>query len=56
VDFWDVEEMANKIIAVLKYRPLGETLRRQSSFEIGKFCWKNAASQCRRIYDKVVRV
>jgi glycosyltransferase involved in cell wall biosynthesis len=56
VDFWDVEEMANKIIAVLKYRPLGETLRRHSSFELGKFCWKNAASQCRRIYDKVIRV
>jgi glycosyltransferase involved in cell wall biosynthesis len=27
VDFWDVDEIANKIIAVLKYPPLGTTLR-----------------------------
>src|ERR1041384_8017598 len=27
VDFWDTDEMANKIIAVLRHRPLASTLR-----------------------------
>jgi glycogen(starch) synthase len=27
VDFWDMDDMANKIVAVLKYPPLSQTLR-----------------------------
>jgi len=34
VDFWDINEMANKIIAVLKHPPLASTLRQHGSFEV----------------------
>jgi len=46
VDFWDVEEMANKIIAVLKYSPLKITLQNHGNFEVRKLKWKDSNSGC----------
>src|ERR1700745_4246815 len=43
VDFWDVNEMANKIIAVLKHPPLASTLRQHGSFEVRRLSWSDAA-------------
>ena len=43
VDFWDTTEMANKIIAVLKYPPLASTLRQHGSFEVRQWSWTDAA-------------
>ena len=54
VDFWDVDEMANKIIAVLKYRPLHMTLREQGSFEVRKLRWDDAARRCNDIYNETM--
>ncbi len=53
VDFWDVDEMANKIIAVLRYPPLGITLRNYGNFEIRKLQWRDSAVRCSRIYEQV---
>jgi len=52
VDFWDVDEIANKIIAVLKYPPLGLTLRNYGNFEVRKLRWKDSAEKCARIYEE----
>jgi glycogen(starch) synthase len=52
VDFWDVDEIANKIIAVLKYPPLGITLRNYGNFEVRKLRWKDSAAKCARIYEE----
>lgn len=54
VDFWDTDEMANKIAAVLKYPPLQMTLREHGNFEVRKLRWKDAAETCARIYSEVV--
>ncbi len=54
VDFWDVNEIANKIIAVLKYPPLGITLRSHGNFEVRKLRWEDAALKCARIYDEML--
>lgn len=54
VDFWDTEEMANKIIAVLKYPPLQMTLREHGNFEVRKLKWSDAAEKCARIYADVM--
>ena len=57
VDFWDVDEIANKIIAVLKYPPLWITLRSHGNFEVRKLRWKDTAAKCARIYqDTLVAV
>lgn len=54
VDFWDVEDMANKIIAVLRHQPLSLTLREQADFEVRKLTWSGAAEKCIQIYDKAI--
>jgi glycosyltransferase involved in cell wall biosynthesis len=54
VDFWDVDEIANKIIAVLKYPPLEETLANYGNFEIRKLRWKDSAQKCAKIYEEVL--
>ena len=54
VDFWDVTEMANKIVAVLKYPPLQMTLRNHGNFEVRKLRWKDAARNCLKIYREML--
>lgn len=54
VDFWDVDEMANKIIAVLRHPPLQATLREHGSFEIRKLTWTDSAQACVNVYQGVI--
>ena len=53
VDFWDVTEMANKIIAVLKYPPLQLTLREHGNFEVRRLRWSGAAQKCLKVYNSI---
>jgi glycosyltransferase involved in cell wall biosynthesis len=55
VDFWDIEEMANKIIAVLRHPPLASTLRQHGSFEVNKMSWLDSASSCIEVYNQAVK-
>jgi len=52
VDFWDVNEMANKIVAVLKHPPLASTLRQHGNFEVRRMSWTDAARQCVQVYEE----
>jgi glycosyltransferase involved in cell wall biosynthesis len=52
VDFWDINEMANKIIAVLRHPPLASTLRQHGSFEVRRLSWTDAAKACVSVYDE----
>jgi glycosyltransferase involved in cell wall biosynthesis len=54
VDFWDVNEIANKIVAVLKYPPLQMTLRSHGNFEVRKLRWQDAAAKCAKIYEEML--
>jgi len=54
VDFWDINEMANKIVAVLRYAPLQMTLRNHGNFEVRKLRWEDAARSCLRIYQETI--
>jgi len=51
VDFWDVDEMANKIVAVLRHPPLHATLRDHGSFEVRRLSWTDAAANCIKVYQ-----
>jgi glycosyltransferase involved in cell wall biosynthesis len=55
VDFWDIEEMANKIFAVLRHPPLASTLRENASAEIRQMTWDKAAGACLRLYHLLLR-
>lgn len=54
VDFWDVEEMADKVLAVLRHPPLARTLRRRAEFEVRKLTWADAADRCVKVYREAV--
>lgn len=54
VDFWDVKEMANKILAVLRYPPLHMTLREHGNFEVRKLTWEDSARKCADIYGNLM--
>ncbi|HOI53707.1 MAG TPA: glycosyltransferase [Phycisphaerae bacterium] len=53
VDFWDINEMANKIIAVLRHAPLRETLKKHAHFEVRKFSWRDASRSCVELYERL---
>ncbi|MFH1134429.1 MAG: glycosyltransferase family 4 protein [Nanoarchaeota archaeon] len=54
VDFWDINEMANKMLGVLHYDPLHETLLENSYDEVKKFSWDDSAEKCLDVYRSVV--
>jgi len=53
VDFWDVDQMANKILAAARYPELRETLRDNGFTETAKFDWVESARKCLDIYRKI---
>ncbi|MEL6498702.1 MAG: glycosyltransferase [Planctomycetota bacterium] len=55
VDFWDIDEMANKVIAVLRHPPLSQTLRQHGPMELRGLTWDGAAQRVIDIYDDVLR-
>lgn len=52
VDFWDVNEMANKIVAVLRHPPLQKTLREHGRIEVRKLSWTDSARKCLDVYQQ----
>lgn len=54
VDFWDVEDMADKILAVLNHRPLSATLKRHAGEEVRQLTWDGAARRCMGVYEKAI--
>ncbi len=56
VDFWDVEDIANKIIAVLKHPPLSSTLREHADIELRKLTWDDAAGKCVNVYHDALKL
>jgi glycosyltransferase involved in cell wall biosynthesis len=55
VDFWDTDEMANKILAVLRHPPLQRVLRQQGQIELRKLSWRDSAVKCKEIYERITR-
>jgi glycosyltransferase involved in cell wall biosynthesis len=53
VDFWDTDEMANKIISLLRYEPLRKTITSNGNQEISLFTWDNVADQTLSVYREI---
>ena len=53
VDFWDTQEMANKIVAVLRHPPLARTLRSHATIELKKLTWDHAAQKTHALYERL---
>jgi len=54
VDFWDINQMANKIIAVLNHPPLRTALCENGRHEVNKFQWENSAARVKDIYEQTL--
>ena len=54
VDFWDTDEMANKIISLIRYKPLHKTLAQEGKREIELFTWDRVADKTIEVYNGVM--
>jgi glycogen synthase len=56
VDFWDVEEMANKILAALRYPVMHHQLVREGRSELNRLSWRAAARKVVAVYNRMLTV
>lgn len=54
VDFWDVDEMANQILAVLENQELEECLFKNGNSELDSLSWSSTANKILNIYQGLV--
>ena len=55
VDFWDIDEMTNKIVSVLKHSTLQKCLQENGAHEVRKFNWDIPAGKCINVYNNVMQ-
>jgi glycosyltransferase involved in cell wall biosynthesis len=53
VDFWDVEDMANKILAVLRYPVLSREMLRNGRKELKAIRWEVTAERIMGVYNRL---
>jgi glycosyltransferase involved in cell wall biosynthesis len=54
VDFWDVDEIANQILATLRYPALHHQLKTYGRTEINRLSWAHAAKKVYELYHRLV--
>lgn len=54
VDFWDINQMAEKIIAVLSHPPLAKILQQNGFLELNKLRWEDSAAKICGIYKDIL--
>jgi glycosyltransferase involved in cell wall biosynthesis len=52
VDFWDIHQMADMIIGILKYGGIKEELSTHAYEELSKVSWEKAADEFIRLYER----
>lgn len=53
VDFWDIDEMTNKIMSVLAHPSLQTTLQANGKQDVRRFTWEDAARKCQTLYQSL---
>jgi glycogen synthase len=56
VDFWDINGMAQKILAVLKYKPLKHAMVRMADEDLKHLTWENCAQNTIDVYNEAILV
>lgn len=54
VDFWDVNDIASKILALLHYRSLHDQLKQHGALEVRNMTWEGPAKHCVGIYNELL--
>ncbi len=55
VDFWDVDEMANKILSALEYPTLREVLKAEGKKDARAQVWSRVAERCIIVYKRLIK-
>lgn len=56
VDFWDIDQMANKMVAALRYREMHSELQRNSYDEVSRLSWSRSAQKCIGVYNGLLGI
>lgn len=55
VDFWDVDSMADKIYALLKYPALADFSSKKGYDEVNRLKWNEATAKLKTIYESLIQ-
>jgi glycogen synthase len=53
-DYWDIDEMADAIYAIVKYPAMYKSLRKLGKEEVDNIKWYDAGLKVRAIYDELL--
>jgi glycosyltransferase involved in cell wall biosynthesis len=53
-DFWDVNDMAEMTIEILRHRSLRETIGRSGKLETMDYTWERCAAETKKVYEREV--
>lgn len=56
VDFWDTEDMANKILASLRYPPMRHQMVSEGRQQLARMSWREAARKVVTLYRRLVQL
>jgi glycogen(starch) synthase len=54
-DFWDIDDIADKILSVVSNDALGRVLKQNASSQLISINWDGAAEKCNALYIKVLK-
>lgn len=55
-DFWDVDEMASQLLALLRYPPMSRVMSQQQIIEVRTLGWRETAKKTLQIYNEVLGI
>ncbi len=54
IDFWDIDDFANKIYALINYDGLSKMIKENGREEVNNLKWENAAYKIKKIYEETI--
>jgi glycosyltransferase involved in cell wall biosynthesis len=54
VDFWDTDALAEKILAVIRHRPLADELTHAAAEDLDRISWRQAARRLLDVYTSLI--
>lgn len=55
VDFWDIDDMANKILAALRYPVMREQMVKEGKLDLLRLSWREMAKKIYRLYKTLLQ-
>jgi len=55
VDFWDVDAIADKIYAIIKYPAIADYAAKVGYEEVNQLKWNSATAKLKKVYESVIK-